>query len=114
VIRQLLPHGFETFQISFGKNVGDVRSSCSSNTDRTVLNHGKCSGEFCLVLSDGTGDDTALFLIGNAIDANGHNAAVVKSPPIDEFTKIFVFGNQDPCVLRQIRRRRVFAESFAQ
>ena len=82
VIRQLLQNGYETFQISFGKGVGEVRSSCSSNTDRTVLNHGKRSGEFCLVLSDGTGDDPALFLIGNAIDANDHNAAVVKPLPI--------------------------------
>ena len=112
VIRQLLPHGFETLQISVGKRVGDVRSSCSSNTDRTVLNHGKRSGEFCLVLSDGTGDDTALFLIGNAIDANEHNAAVVKSLPIDEFTKILVFGDQDPCVLHGCFKNDVVASSL--
>ena len=67
-----------------------------AGSDRTVLNHGKRSGEFCLVLSDGTGDDMALFLIGNAIDANEHNAEVVTSLPIDEFTKILVFSDQDP------------------
>jgi hypothetical protein len=91
---------------------GDVISSCSSNSDRTVLNHGKRSGEFCLVLSDGTGDDTPLFLIGNAIDANEHNATVVKSLPIDEFTKILVFGDQDPCVLYGYFKNDVVASSL--
>jgi len=67
-----------------------------AGSDRTVLNHGKRSGEFCLVLPDGTGDDPALFHIGNTIDANEHNAAVVKSLPIDEFAKILVFSDQDP------------------
>jgi hypothetical protein len=31
VIRQLLPHGFETFQISLGKSVGDANLSGLSN-----------------------------------------------------------------------------------
>ena len=91
---------------------GDVSSSCSSNSDRTVLNHGKRSGELCLVLSDGTGDDTALLLIGNAIDANEHNAAVVKSLPIDEFAKILVFRDQDPCVLHGCFKDDVVARSL--
>jgi hypothetical protein len=91
---------------------GDVSSSCSSNTDRTVLNHGKRSGKFCLVLLDGTGDDTALFLIANAIDAIEHNAAVVKSLPIDEFAKILVFGDQYPCVLHGYFKDDVVASSL--
>jgi len=64
------------------------------------------------VLSDGTDDDTALFIIGNAIDANEHNAAVVKSLPIDEFAKILVFGDQDPCVLHGCFKDDVVASSL--
>ena len=64
------------------------------------------------MLSDGTGDDTPLFLIGNAIDANEHNAAEVKSLPIDEFTKILVFGDQDPCVLYGYFKNNVVASSL--
>jgi hypothetical protein len=37
VIRQLLPHGFETFQISFGKSVGDADLSGLADVVRQVL-----------------------------------------------------------------------------
>ena len=64
------------------------------------------------MLSDGTGDDPALFVIRNAIEANEHNAAVVESLPIDEFTKILVFGDQDPCILHGRFKDDVVARSF--
>ena len=37
VIRQLLPHGFETFQISFGKSLGDVDLAAFATAVRGVL-----------------------------------------------------------------------------
>ncbi|MFM8892791.1 MAG: sugar phosphate isomerase/epimerase family protein [Planctomycetia bacterium] len=37
VIRQLLPHGFETFQISFGKSVGDLDLKSLATAVRDVL-----------------------------------------------------------------------------
>ena len=37
VVRQLLPHGFETFQISFGKSVGDGDLSGLADAVRRVL-----------------------------------------------------------------------------
>ena len=37
VIRQLLPHGFETFQLSFGKSVGDFDLDGLADTIRPVL-----------------------------------------------------------------------------
>jgi sugar phosphate isomerase/epimerase len=37
VVRQLLPHGFETFQISFGKSVGDADLSGLANAVQQAL-----------------------------------------------------------------------------
>jgi hypothetical protein len=51
-----------------------------------------------LVLPNGTGDYSGLFRIRNAIDANEYHASVMKSLPIDEFTEILVFGDQNPCI----------------
>jgi len=44
VIRQLLPHGFETFQISFGKSVGDLDlNGLAASVQRVLDDHGSSS-----------------------------------------------------------------------
>lgn len=63
--------------------------------NRPGLNHSEGAGKIGLVLPDRTGDDSGLLHVGDTIDANEHDTAVMQSLAIDELTKILVFGDQD-------------------
>ena len=59
---------------------------------------GESTGEFRLMRRNGASDDAALFQIGNTIQTNEDDAAVMKPLPVDKFTEILVFGDQKPRV----------------
>ena len=58
---------------------------------------------------DSLSDDAAFFQIGNTIQTNEDDAAVMEPLPVDEFTEILVFGDQKPRVSgRSVKNRVVF------
>ena len=81
------------------RNVTSVSSTPNANC--RVLDHRESPGELGLILGNRLGDDAALAVVGNAIDANKHDAAVVKSPPKNEFPEILVFGDENSGIPRR-------------
>lgn len=75
--------------------------SCTPNANCRVLDHRESPGELGLILGNRLGDDAALAVVGNAIDANKHDAAVVQLQPKNEFPEILVLSDENSGIPRR-------------